>query len=315
MDSVLVTGGAGMLGARLCRTLLSEGYKVYCLDNLYSSTLANIDDLVHNPHFHFLLKDVTLPLDFEVQYIYNLACPASPVIYQRDPIFTLKTSVWGMFNVLELAGRNGARVLQASTSEVYGDPLVSPQNEEYWGNVNPFGVRSCYDEGKRCAETLCRDFMHHKGVDVRVVRIFNTYGPGMQPNDGRVISNFIVQALSNKDLTVYGHGLQTRSFCFLDDMVDGLIRVMDRKQALESPINLGNPCPITMIDLAEKIISATGSDSKKVFVPLPDDDPRQRLPNIDRASRELGWQPQTSLDEGLDQTIAFFKRILNNNIS
>ncbi len=304
---ILITGGAGFLGSHLCERLLNEGNDVLCVDNFYTSTRRNIVHLLEHPNFELMRHDVTFPLYVEVEQIYNMACPASPIHYQRDPVQTTKTSVHGAINMLGLAKRTGARILQASTSEVYGDPEIHPQTEDYWGNVNPIGIRSCYDEGKRCAETLFFDYNRQHGTEIKVARIFNTYGPRMLPNDGRVVSNFIVQALQGNDITIYGDGSQTRSFCYVDDLVEGLIRLMNSKQGLTGPINLGNPGEFSILELAEKVIAFTGSDSKIIFEPLPQDDPTQRQPNIDKAKAELGWEPKLSLDEGLKLTMKYFK--------
>lgn len=307
----LITGGAGFVGSHLCRRLLAEGHDVICVDNLFTGRKENIRDLLNNPKFEFIRHDVTFPLHLEVDRIYNLACPASPPHYQHDPIHTLKTSVLGAMNMLGLAKRTGARILQASTSEVYGDPEQHPQSESYWGHVNPVGIRSCYDEGKRCAETLFFDYQRQHGIEIRVVRIFNTYGPNMHPNDGRVVSNFIVQALTNQDLTVYGEGSQTRSFQYVDDLVEGMIRMMDNAQGFSGPVNLGNPGEFTIRELAEKILAMLPeSRSRLVFEPLPADDPRQRRPDIALAGRHLGWAPAIRLDQGLGKTIDYFRKIV-----
>lgn len=308
---ILITGGAGFIGSHLCKRLLNEGNAILCLDNFYTGTEANILELTNNPHFEIIRHDVIMPMHFEVDEIYNLACPASPVHYQRDPIQTIKTSIMGVINVLELAKRLNIRILQASTSEVYGDPSVHPQPEDYWGNVNPIGIRSCYDEGKRCAETLCFDYHRQYGVDVRVVRIFNTYGPNMHPNDGRVVSNFIVQALKGEDLTIYGDGSQSRSFCYINDTIEGIVKAMNVKKDLAGPINLGNPAEFTIMELAEKVLALTGSKSKLVFKSLPEDDPRQRCPDISLAKSILDWKPHVELDEGLKKTIKYFMCFLN----
>lgn len=308
---ILVTGGAGFVGSHLCRRLLAEGHDVICVDNLFTGQKENIRDLLNNPKFEFIRHDVTFPLHLEVDRIYNLACPASPPHYQHDPIHTLKTSVLGAMNMLGLAKRTGARILQASTSEVYGDPEQHPQSESYWGHVNPVGIRSCYDEGKRCAETLFFDYQRQHGIEIRVVRIFNTYGPNMHPNDGRVVSNFIVQALTNQNLTVYGEGSQTRSFQYVDDLVEGMIRMMDNTQGFSGPVNLGNPGEFTIRELAEKILAMLPeSRSKLVFEPLPADDPRQRRPDIALAGQHLDWAPEISLDQGLGKTIDYFRKIV-----
>lgn len=307
---VMVTGGAGFIGASLCRRLLEEDNEVLCVDNFYTGRRANVRDLLQHPGFELKRHDVTFPLYVEVDEIYNLACPASPVHYQYDPVQTTKTSVHGAINMLGLAKRVGARILQASTSEVYGDPHVHPQIESYWGNVNPIGIRSCYDEGKRCAETLFFDYWRQHSVRIKVARIFNTYGPGMHPNDGRVVSNFIVQALKGEDISVYGDGLQTRSFCYVDDLVDGLIRLMDSPVEVTGPINLGNPREFTMLELAGMVIEMTGAKSKVVHVPLPSDDPRQRQPDITVAQQTLNWTPRTQVAEGLAKTIQYFDDLL-----
>jgi UDP-glucuronate decarboxylase len=308
---ILVTGGAGFVGSHLCRRLLAEGHDVLCLDNLFTGTKDNIMDMFDNPRFEFMRHDVTFPLYVEIDRIYNLACPASPVHYQYDPVQTTKTSVHGAINMLGLAKRTKARVLQASTSEVYGDPEVHPQPESYWGKVNPVGVRSCYDEGKRCAETLFFDYQRQHNLDIRVVRIFNTYGPNMHPNDGRVVSNFIVQALSNQDITLYGDGSQTRSFQYVDDLVEGMVRMMENNKGFMGPVNIGNPGEFTIRKLAEKILEMIPeSTSKLVFKPLPPDDPRQRQPDIALAKRELNWEPHIPLHEGLSKTIEYFRSAL-----
>lgn len=306
---ILITGGAGFIGSHLCERLLKDGHEVICLDNYFTGSKQNILHLMDHPHFEAVRHDVTVPCVMEVDEIYNLACPASPVHYQFDPIHTVKTSVLGALNMLGLAKRCKARILQASTSEVYGDPAVHPQPETYWGNVNPVGVRSCYDEGKRCAETLFMDYRRTQDVDVRIVRIFNTYGPRMNPNDGRVVSNFIVQALKGEDITIYGNGTQTRSFQYVDDLVEGMVRMMAAEN-FSGPVNLGNPEEFTMVELAEKIIEMTGSSAKTVFRPLPLDDPAQRKPDIRLANEKLGWQPSIPLEKGLEKTIAYFRSIL-----
>lgn len=303
---VLVTGGAGFIGSHLCERLLEMGNEVICLDNFFTGRKENIVKLMDNPYFEVLRHDIINPIDVEVDRIYNLACPASPVHYQFNPVRTVQTNVVGATNVLELAKRIKARVLQASTSEVYGDPTVHPQVESYWGNVNPIGVRSCYDEGKRCAETLFFDYHRQSGVDIRVIRIFNTYGPNMLENDGRVVSNFIVQALSNKDITIYGDGSQTRSFCYVADLVTAMIKMMDCED-FTGPVNLGNPRELTIKEIAEMIIDLTGSKSKLVYKPLPKDDPTRRKPNITLAKEKLGWEPQVMLEDGLKSTIEYFK--------
>lgn len=307
---VLVTGGAGFLGSHLFDRLLAEGCDVLCLDNFYSGAKDNVIHLMDNPHFELMRHDVTFPLYVEVDEIYNLACPASPVHYQWDPVQTTKTSVHGAINMLGLARRTKARIFQASTSEVYGDPEVHPQDESYWGRVNPIGIRSCYDEGKRCAETLFFDYWRQHGLEIKVVRIFNTYGPRMHPNDGRVVSNFIVQALRGEDITIYGDGLQTRSFCYVDDLIEGFVRFMASPKALTGPVNLGNPGEFTIRELAELVLQKVGSQSKLVTLPLPQDDPKQRQPDISLAKRELDWHPTVSLSDGLDQTIEYFRRVV-----
>ena len=306
---ILVTGGAGFLGSHLCDRLIGQGHEVICLDNFFTGSRANVAHLASNPRFELVRHDVTEPFKFEVDRIYNLACPASPQHYQFNPIKTVKTSVLGAIHCLGLAKRVGARVFQASTSEVYGDPEVHPQPESYWGHVNPVGLRSCYDEGKRVAETLFMDYHRQNGVDIRIARIFNTYGPRMNANDGRVVSNFIVSALRGEDIPVYGDGMQTRSFCFVDDLVEGFVRLMER-DGVTGPFNLGNPCEFTMLQLAEWVIRLTGSTSRIAFRPLPSDDPRQRRPDIGLAQRELGWEPAVALEEGLKRTIAFFRNRL-----
>jgi len=306
-NRVLVTGGAGFLGSHLCERLLADGCDVLCVDNFFTGTKDNISRLIGNPHFELMRHDITFPLFVEVDEIYNLACPAAPVHYQYDPVQTTKTSVHGAINMLGLAKRTGAKILQASTSEVYGDPLVHPQTEDYWGHVNPIGLRSCYDEGKRCAETLFFDYHRQHKLRIKVARIFNTYGPRMHPNDGRVVSNFIVQALRGEPLTVYGEGGQTRSFCYVDDMVDALTRLMATKDAVTGPINLGNPKESTIIDLAKSVIALARSKSRIVKKKLPDDDPKQRQPDIALARKHLSWQPKVDLDLGLERTIAYFR--------
>jgi len=316
---ILVTGGAGFLGSHLIDRLLARGDEVICVDNLFTGTKQNIDHVLDHRRFEFIRHDVTFPLYLEVDQIYNLACPASPIHYQHDPVQTTKTSVHGAINMLGLAKRVRARIFQASTSEVYGDPAVHPQTEDYWGNVNPIGIRSCYDEGKRCAETLFFDYHRQHQVDIRVARIFNTYGPRMHPNDGRVVSNFIVQALKGEDITLYGDGLQTRSFCYVDDLIEGFIRFMDvplsgdGAPGFPGPINLGNPGEFTIRQLAEMVIALTGAKSDLVFRPLPNDDPMQRKPDIGRATEYLdGWVPQVQLDQGLKKTIAYFDQLLSS---
>ncbi|HEX8988371.1 MAG TPA: UDP-glucuronic acid decarboxylase family protein [Rhodocyclaceae bacterium] len=310
MDRIAVTGGAGFLGSHLCERLVERGADVLCVDNFFTGSKDNIRHLLGCGRFELLRHDVTFPLYIEVDRIFNLACPASPIHYQHDPVQTAKTSVHGAINMLGLAKRLKARILQASTSEVYGDPEVHPQDEGYWGRVNPVGTRSCYDEGKRCAETLFFDYWRQHRVEIKVVRIFNTYGPRMHPNDGRVVSNFIVQALRGEPLTIYGDGSQTRSFCYVDDLIDGLLRMMDTPPAVTGPINLGNPVEVTMRELAETILSMTGSRSRLECVPLPEDDPRRRRPDIGLARETLGWAPRTSLADGLAETVAYFRRSL-----
>ena len=306
--TILVTGAAGFLGSHLSQTLLEKGCKVIGIDNLSSGSLLNLEAIRNSQEFKFIEHDITDRIDIECDEIYNLACPASPVQYQNNPIETLKTNVIGVCNLLELAVENRAKIFQASTSEVYGDPLEHPQKESYWGNVNPIGIRSCYDEGKRCAETLFLDYQREHKIEIRVARIFNTYGPKMQSEDGRVVSNFIVQALSGKPLTVYGEGMQTRSFCFVDDLIRGFVLLMDNEK-LQGPVNLGNPSEFTMIELAKKIISLTSSNSEIIFKDLPQDDPKMRRPDIDLATQKLGWSPSISLDEGLKKTINYFMEI------
>ena len=306
---VLVTGGAGFLGSFLCERLLKENCDVVCVDNFYTGTKRNILHLLDDPYFELVRHDITFSLYLEVDEIYNLACPASPIHYQNDPVQTTKVNVHGSINMLGLAKRTKAKILQASTSEVYGNPTVHPQTEEYWGNVNCIGIRSCYDEGKRCAETLFFDYYRQHKLNIRVVRIFNTYGPRMHPNDGRVVSNFILQALKNEDITVYGDGKQTRSFCYVDDMIEGVIWMMKAPNGFTGPVNLGNPEEYSILELAQKIIAQTQSKSKIVFQPLPEDDPLQRKPNIKLAKDKLNWQPQTKLEDGLKQTIDYFKTL------
>jgi UDP-glucuronate decarboxylase len=306
-QSILVTGGAGFLGAHLCERLLAAGHDVLCVDNFFTGTRRNVEALLSHPRFELMRHDITFPLYVEVDAIYNLACPASPVHYQHDPVQTTKTSVHGAINMLGLAKRVGARILQASTSEVYGDPKVHPQREDYWGHVNPCGIRSCYDEGKRCAETLFFDYHRQHRLRIKVARIFNTYGPGMHPNDGRVISNFIVQALRNQPITVFGDGMQTRSFCYRDDLVEGLMRLMASPDDVTGPVNLGNPKEFTMLQLAEQVIRLTGSSSRIVHQALPADDPTQRCPDINLARQWLDWRPTIELEEGLRRTIAYFE--------
>jgi UDP-glucuronate decarboxylase len=309
VKKILVTGGAGFLGSHLCDKLLAAKRDVLCVDNYFTGSKQNIAHLTGNPYFELLRHDITFPLYVEVEQIFNLACPASPVHYQFDPVQTTKTSVHGAINMLGLAKRVKARILQASTSEVYGDPEVHPQVEGYLGRVNPIGPRSCYDEGKRCAETLFFDYHRQHGLDIKVARIFNTYGPRMHPNDGRVVSNFIMQALRNEDITLYGDGMQTRSFCYVDDLVEALMRLMDSAAGFTGPVNLGNPVEVSMRALAEKILTLTGSKSKLAFKPLPQDDPRQRRPDIALAEKTLGWQPTTSLDDGLQATVQYFRTL------
>jgi len=311
MKRILITGGAGFVGSHLAKRLLDEGNEVLCVDNFFTGNKNNILELLKNPRFELIRHDVTFPLYVEVDQIYNLACPASPIHYQFDPVQTTKTSVHGAINMLGLAKRTKARILQASTSEVYGDPEVHPQVESYWGKVNPIGIRSCYDEGKRCAETLFFDYNRQNGVDIKVVRIFNTYGPNMHPNDGRVVSNFIVQALQNKDITIYGDGSQTRSFQYIDDLVDGMIRMMNSEKGFTGPVNLGNPGEFTIKELAEKVLSMIPeSKSQIVFKDLPQDDPRQRQPDISLAKEKLEWEPKVRLEEGLTKTIEYFRKSL-----
>ena len=311
MKKILVTGGAGFLGSHLCDRLIEQGHEIICLDSLFTGSQKNIESLLKHPSFTFIKHDVVDPIDFEkLDEIYNLACPASPVHYQFNPIHTMKTSVMGALNMLELARKTGAKVFQASTSEVYGDPSVHPQPEEYWGNVNTIGIRSCYDEGKRAAETLFFDYQRVHGVKIKVVRIFNTYGPRMAADDGRVVSNFIVQALRGQDLTVYGDGSQTRSFCYADDLVAGFMQLMNAGDEIVGPINMGNPGEFTMIELAEKVLRLTGSTSKLIHMPLPQDDPKQRRPDITKAKQFLGWEPTVALEQGLERTIDYFKKVV-----
>ena len=307
---ILVTGGAGFLGSHLCQRLLEDGHEVLCVDNFFTGRRANVAHLLDEPRFELMRHDVTFPLYVEVDEIYNLACPASPVHYQFDPVQTTKTSVHGAINMLGLAKRTRAKIFQASTSEVYGDPSIHPQPESYWGNVNPIGPRSCYDEGKRCAETLFFDYFRQHKTRIKVARIFNTYGPRMHPNDGRVVSNFIVQALKGEPITIYGNGQQTRSFCYASDLIEGFVRLMDTDEAITGPINLGNPGEFTMIQLAEMVIELTGSKSKLETRPLPADDPKQRRPDITQAQEKLGWQPTVPLREGLGKTIEYFDQLL-----
>ncbi len=307
---ILITGGAGFLGSHLTEQLLERGNEVLVADNFFTGSKQNLAHLLGNPNLEVMRHDVTFPLYVEVNQIYNLACPASPVHYQHDPVQTTKTSVHGAINMLGLAKRTRARILQASTSEVYGDPEVHPQPESYWGKVNPIGIRSCYDEGKRCAETLFFDYYRQHALEIKVVRIFNTYGPRMHPNDGRVVSNFIVQALQGKDITIYGDGQQTRSFCYVDDLIEVMIRMMDSPAEFIGPVNIGNPGEFTMLQLAESILKLSGSKSKLVFEPLPSDDPKQRQPDIALAKSQLGWQPKVALEDGLKETIAYFRQLL-----
>ncbi len=314
MKKVLVTGGAGFLGSHLCSRLLNEGNEVICLDNFFTGSKRNVVHLLDNPYFELIRHDVTMPFFIEVDEIYNLACPASPIHYQYNPIKTVKTSVMGAVNMLGLAKRINAKILQASTSEVYGDPIVHPQEESYWGNVNPIGIRSCYDEGKRCAETLFVNYHQQNNVRIKIIRIFNTYGPNMHPNDGRVVSNFIVQALRNEDITIYGDGNQTRSFQYVDDLIEGMIRMMGSREDFHGPVNIGNPGEFTMLELAEKVIKLTGASSKIVHLPLPKDDPTQRQPDISLAKKELNnWHPNIPLEEGLKFTIDFFAKLIEED--
>ena len=312
---ILVTGGAGFLGSHLCRRLLEEGNEVLCVDNYYTGRRGNIAHLLDNPRFEVMRHDVTFPLYVEVDEIYNLACPASPVHYQHDPVQTIKTSVHGAINMLGLAKRTGAKVFQASTSEIYGDPEVHPQTEDYWGNVNPIGPRSCYDEGKRCAETLFFDYHRQHNVRIKVARLFNAYGPGMHPQDGRVVSNFIVQALKGQDITIFGEGQQTRSFCYVDELIEGFLRFMDTRDDLTGPVNLGNPVELTIRELADAVLDLTGSKSRLVQRPLPVNDPLQRKPDITIARRELGWNPQVQLREGLAKTITYFEELVRKGMA
>jgi len=309
-NKILITGGAGFLGSHLAEKLLDSGNEVLVVDNFFTGNKQNLTHLLSNPNLEVMRHDVTFPLYIEVNQIYNLACPASPVHYQYDPVQTTKTSVHGAINMLGLAKRTRARILQASTSEVYGDPEVHPQPESYWGKVNPIGIRSCYDEGKRCAETLFFDYHRQHQTDIKVVRIFNTYGPRMHPNDGRVVSNFIVQALKGKDITIYGDGQQTRSFCYVDDLIDAMIKMMNSEKGFTGPVNIGNPGEFTMLQLAEMVLSLSNSKSKIIYQPLPSDDPKQRQPNIDLAKDKLGWQPKVELKDGLKETIAYFKKMI-----
>jgi UDP-glucuronate decarboxylase len=311
MSKILVTGGAGFLGSHLCERLLKERNEVLCIDNFFTGNKENIVHMLGNPRFELIRHDITFPLYLEIDRIYNLACPASPIHYQYDPVQTTKTSVHGSINMLGLAKRVGARILQASTSEVYGDPEIHPQHEEYWGRVNPIGSRSCYDEGKRCAETLFFDYHRQHNLDIKVMRIFNTYGPNMHPNDGRVVSNFIVQALLGQDITIYGDGSQTRSFCYVDDMIDFFVGFMETSQGINGPINAGNPSEFSMLELAEKVIMKIGGTSRIVYKPLPEDDPKQRKPDISKARQLLNWEPKVSLDDGLTETINYFRKKLS----
>lgn len=312
MNKVMITGGAGFLGSHLCDRLVKEGKDVLCVDNFFTGSKANVSHLIGLPYFELMRHDVTFPLYVEVDQIYNLACPASPIHYQFDPVQTTKTSVHGAINMLGLAKRVKARIFQASTSEVYGDPELHPQPESYWGKVNPIGPRSCYDEGKRCAETLFFDYHRQHALDIKVVRIFNTYGPNMHPNDGRVVSNFVVQALKGEDLTVYGDGQQTRSFCYVDDMIDGFVRMMESERGFTGPVNMGNPGEFTMLELAENVLRLVGGKSKITFYPLPTDDPKQRKPDITLAKDKLGWEPRVCLEDGLKETIVYFKKIIHS---
>lgn len=309
-NRVLVTGGAGFLGSHLCDRLIKDGNDVICVDNLFTGSKDNIRHLLGNPYFEFIRHDMTQPIFVECDQIYNLACPASPIQYQRDPIYTTKTSFYGAFNALGLAKRTGARILQSSTSEVYGDPECNPQPESYRGSVNTIGIRSCYDEGKRVAETLFFDYHRQHNVDIKVMRIFNTYGPRMDTNDGRVVSNFIMQALNNEDITIYGSGNQTRSFCYVDDLIEGMVRVMNSRDGFTGPVNIGNPGEFTIKELAEMVIEKTGAKSKLIYKPLPQDDPTQRKPDITLAKKELGWEPHIPLSEGLDKTIEYFRQFV-----
>ena len=313
--TILVTGGAGFVGSHLCDVLLGQGHRVICVDNYYTGAEHNIAHNLANPDFKLRVHDIIAPIEEDVDEIYNLACPASPISYQRDPVQTTKTSVLGTMNMLELAERHGAKMLQASTSEIYGDPEVHPQTEDYWGNVNPIGPRACYDEGKRCAETLCVAYRDTRGVQVKIARLFNVYGPRMQLNDGRVVSNFITQALQGRDITVYGDGTQTRSFCYISDLVDGLMRLMNSPDDVSGPFNLGNPHELHIKDLAEQVVAATGTQSRVISAPLPVDDPTRRKPNIDRAKEILGWSPQIPLDEGLTSSIAYFREALGIDVT
>lgn len=313
MQRIMITGGAGFVGSHLCDRLLKDGHDILCVDNFFTGSKDNVNHLFAKPHFELLRHDVTFPLYVEVDQIYNLACPASPVHYQHDPVQTTKTSVHGAINMLGLAKRLKARIFQASTSEVYGDPEIHPQPESYWGRVNTIGPRSCYDEGKRCAETLFFDYHRQHNLDIKVVRIFNTYGPRMHPNDGRVVSNFIVQALKGEDISIYGSGQQTRSFCYIDDMIEGFVRIMATERGFTGPLNLGNPGEFTMLELAEKVLTLTDSKSKLVFMPLPVDDPKQRQPDITLAKTKLDWAPIVNLEDGLKETIQYFKKLLSKS--
>lgn len=310
---VLVTGGAGFIGAHLCRELSAAGHEVICVDNFFTGSKKNLEELLDQPGFELIRHDIVFPLHLEADQVFNLACPASPIHYQHNPIKTIKANVLGTINVLGLGKRTGATVLQASTSEVYGDPQVHPQHESYWGHVNPIGLRSCYDEGKRCAETLCFDYHRRHAVPIKVARIFNTYGPKMHPQDGRVVSNFIVQALANEPITVYGEGLQTRSFCYVSDLVAGLVRLMDTSSEVTGPVNLGNPTEFTILELAQKVIDLTGSKSQIVHQPLPSDDPLQRRPDISKAKELLSWRPRVELEEGLKRTIPYFEALVERS--
>jgi UDP-glucuronate decarboxylase len=314
MKRVLITGGAGFLGSHLCKKLLGNGHEILCVDNFFTGRRSNITEFLSNPRFEVMRHDVCFPLYVEVEEIYNLACPASPIHYQFDPVQTTKTSVHGAINTLGLAKRIKAKIFQASTSEVYGDPTIHPQTEDYWGNVNPVGIRSCYDEGKRCAETLFFDYYRQHNLRIKVARIFNTYGPNMHPNDGRVVSNFILQALKGEDITVFGDGKQTRSFCYVDDMIDAFVRFMDTPDNVTGPINLGNPHEFSILELAQMIIELTSSKSKIVFQPLPEDDPVQRQPDVSFARKALTWKPSVTLEEGLKETIRYFKRLIQGDL-
>ena len=311
---ILITGGAGFLGSHLCERLLNEGHEVLCLDNFFTGSRDNIRHLESNPYFEVIRHDIVEPIFLEVDEIYNLACPASPPHYQHDPIHTMKTSVLGIMNMLGLAKRCGAKIMHASTSETYGDPKIHPQPESYWGNVNPHGIRSCYDEGKRAAESLCFDYHRRHGMKIKIARIFNTYGPNMHPNDGRVVSNFVIQALRGEDITIYGEGQQTRSFCYVDDLIEAFVRLMDSPDDFTGPVNTGNPGEFTILELAEKVIALTGSSSKLIHKPLPQDDPQVRCPDISLAKEKLGWEPGITLDQGLPKTVAFFKQLLEEQL-